>query len=345
MPQYQAKGAPFRFNGAINVENCKTSLDVMQKANLAWNVAKCEVVAKMPVLDIPNFNTTGFVHGDSLYQLVNNAYATYRTDFNIPLGLVKERYTPVQNTEAFSFFDDAIGKDKAVWQTAGFFGAGERIFVSAKLPNNILVKGDPIENYLVFSNSHDGSSGIKILFTPIRIICQNTLNAAIKHSTNYISFRHTNNVHKNLDVAREILSICKDKTEYLSECFNLLRNKRINDDDAYKMFADIILSKDEIQNVINTGHTIKQVVYRDYRVIQDSGISMRKVNAVAEMANYYFDGIGQKEILGTAYGVYNAISGYYSNIDKSEGLKRMDSILYGDKSRKIELAGNLLLAA
>ena len=60
---------------------------------------------------------------------------------------------------------------------------------------------------------------------------------------------------------------------------------------------------------------------------------------------YYFDGIGQKELVGTGYGVYNAVNGYYSNVDNSEGLKRMDSLLYGDKARKIELAGNLILAA
>ena len=63
------------------------------------------------------------------------------------------------------------------------------------------------------------------------------------------------------------------------------------------------------------------------------------------MNNYYFSGAGQREILGTAWGVYGAVTGYYANVDNSEGTKRMDSLLYGDKSRKIELAGNLLIAA
>ena len=102
--------------------------------------------------------------------------------------------------DAFSFFNNAIGRDKAIWQTAGFFGNGERIFVSAKLPDSIYVNGqDPVDNYLVFTTSHDGSSGVKILFTPIRVICENTLNAAIKNATNYVSFRHTASVHKNIE--------------------------------------------------------------------------------------------------------------------------------------------------
>lgn len=342
---YGVKGAPFRYKGAVNVENCKTSADVMSAAGLDWEVAKCELVAKMPTININAKSEDSFIYGSDMYRICPNAYATYRTDYNIPLGIVKERYTPVQNIDAFNFFDGAIGKDKAIWQTAGFFGMGERIFVSAKLPKNILVNGDPVENYLVFTTSHDGTSGVRILFTPIRIICQNTLNAAIKTSTNYVSFRHTKSVHGNLDIAAEILGICDDKIKYLNEQYNFMQKIKASDEQAQNIFANVILTDSELENIKNTGHTIKQVVNRNWMAIQDSGISMKKVNAIAEMNNYYFNGIGQKEILGNMWGVYNAVTGYYSNVDNAEGIKRMDSILFGDKSRKIEFAGNLVLAA
>lgn len=342
---YGVKGAPFRYKGAVNVENCKTSADVMSAAGLDWEVAKCELVAKMPTININSKSEDSFIYGSDMYRICPNAYATYRTDHNIPLGIVKERYTPVQNIDAFNFFDGAIGKDKAIWQTAGFFGMGERIFVSAKLPKNILVNGDPVENYLVFTTSHDGSSGVRILFTPIRIICQNTLNAAIKTSTNYVSFRHTKSVHGNLDIAAEILGICDDKIKYLNEQYNFMQKIKASDEQAQNIFANVILTDSELENIKNTGHTIQQVVNRNWMAIQDSGISMKKVNAIAEMNNYYFNGVGQKELLGNMWGVYNAVTGYYSNVDNAEGIKRMDSILFGDKSRKIELAGNLVLAA
>ena len=342
---YSLKGKPWAYRGAVNVENCKTAAEVISVAGLNWNVAKCELVAKMPTHDIYAKEKDAFIMGDSMYKICPNAYATYRTDYNIPLGIVKERYTPVQNVEAFTFFDGAIGKDKAIWQTVGFFGNGERIFVSAKLPKNILVNGDPIENYLVFTTSHDGSSGVKILFTPIRIVCENTLNAAIASSTNYISFRHTKSVHGNLDIATEILDICNTRIVALQEQFNIMRKIQMTDDKAQQIFANVILTEDEQFRIKQTGHTVGQIITRDWRAINDSQVSMKKVNTLSEINNYYFAGIGQKEILGTAWGVYNAITGYYSNIDNSEGTKRMDSILYGDKSRKIELAGNLVLAA
>lgn len=341
---YTVKGMPFRYKGAVNVEDCKTAEDVMSSAGLNWNVSKCELVAKMPI-HINQADTNGFIYGANNYVECPNAFATYRTDYNIPLGIVKERYTPVQNTEAFNFFNNAIGKNKALWQTAGFFGNGERIFVSAKLPKNIFVQDDVIENYLVFTTSHDGSSGVKILFTPIRIVCENTLNAAIHDSTNYISFRHTKSVHNNLDIATEILETCNNKISNLQEQFILMKKIKITDEKAQQTFANVVLTDDEQFRIKQTGHTIGQIITRDWRAINDAQISMKKVNVIAEMNNYYFDGIGQRELVGTGYGVYNAVNGYYSNVDNSEGLKRMDSLLYGDKARKIELAGNLILAA
>lgn len=341
---YYVKGEPFRFKGVTNVEDCKTAEEVMIKAGLNWDVAKCELVAKMPI-HINNKESNGFIFGSNNYVDCPNAYATYRTDYNIPLGIVKNRYTPVQNMDAFTFFNNAIGKNRAIWQTAGFFGAGERVFVSAKLPKNILVNGDPVDNYLVFTTSHDGSSGVKILFTPIRVICENTLNAAIAGSSNYVSFRHTKSVHSNIDIASEILGICDKQIEFLKEQYNIMSKIKIDDNKAQEVFAKVILTKDELFKIKQTGHTVNQIVMRNWKAINDTELSMKKVNVLSEINNYYFEGIGQKEILGTSWGVYNAITGYYSNVDNSEGSKRMDSLLYGDKSNKIETAGNLLIAA
>lgn len=342
---YVVKGVPWSNSLAINVEDCTTASEVMKKAGLDWNVAKCSLLAQMPIFGNTITNDEGFIHNGVNYAECPNAYAVYRTDKNIPLGIVKERYTPVQNVDAFSFFDDAIGKDKAIWQTAGCFGYGQRVYVSVKLPNKIFVEGDVIDNYLVFITSHDGSLGVKILYTPIRLICSNVLNAAVKEASNYISFRHTKSVHDNLAIASEILAMTNHKIENLAVEFNRMKKIKMSDAQAQAIFANVVLTEDEQFKIEQTGHTVQQVVLRDWRAINDAGISMKKVNVLSEMNNYYFTGIGQKEILGTGFGVYNAVSGYYSNVDNATGEKRMDSLLFGDKSRKIQLAGNLILAA
>lgn len=345
---YYAKGAPFRYKGAVNVEDCKTSRQVMEESGLDFTVQKCRLFAEMDIAQQPtntklmtNINENNVLKN---YGVVENAYGIYRTDYNIPLGLVKERYEPVQNVDAFRFFDDAIGLNKALWQTAGFFGRGERIFVSAKLPDDILVHGDKVDSYLVFTNSHDGSTGVKILFTPIRVVCQNTLNAAIKTSTNYISFRHTKNVHSNINIASEILGICSKQTMALNEYYNSLYKARITDKDAIDVFGQIVLTPDELTKIKNTGHTVEEVANHLWFALNDAEISTQKANVLSGMVEYYNRGIGQQEILGTGWGVYNAVSGYYSNVDNNEGQKRMDTLLYGDKANKIAKVPELVLA-
>lgn len=344
----QIKGKPWVYAGVTDVSDCKTSKEVMVKAGLNFHVSKCELVAKMPIklndtdeeLDkiIQEQKDGAHIFINNIYRKCDSAYATYRMDHNIPLGVVKDKYTVVQNSEAFKFFDDAIGKNFAIWQTAGCWDNGRRIFVSAKLPDNILVKGDPVENYLVFTNTHDGSSGIKILFTPIRVICQNTLNAAIRNSSNYVSYKHTSNVHNKISIAYEILNISKVKSEELNDYYNMLANIKITDDDLIQFIGKNILTEEEVVRLKNTNHTVKELAYRNGVAMIDSKISARKMNVISDTYEYYFNGPGQKEIIGTAWGAVNAISGYYSNIDKIEKEKRFDSICYGDKSKKINNA-------
>ena len=350
MAYYSIKGAPWVYKGAVDVHDCTSSKEVIEKANLNWEVDKCELFSKIPVnIDINDNesldnlieetkNTDSHLYGKDIFCRCPNAYSTYRTDFNIPLGVVKGKYTIVQNSEAFAFFDAAIGSGRAKWETAGFFGKGERIFVSAKLPNSIRVKGDVVDNYLVFTNSHDGSGGVKILFTPIRVVCQNTLTAAIKNSNNYVSFRHTASVHNNIAIAHEILGICDVKRSKLEEAYNILANIKVTDDDVMEYICTNNLTSEEAERLKATGHSYKELCYRNNMAFQDSQISMRKLNTISNTWDYYNDGIGQREIAGTAWGAFNSITGYYSNIDNAQGEKRFDSLVFGDKSNKIKTA-------
>lgn len=322
---FRIKGRPFSFKGVQNVEDCMTAEEVMIKSGMDWTVGKCPILADNEFGKVP----------------FDNAFGIYRQDNGTPLGIVADRYTPVQNIEAFKFFDNAIGKDKAIWQTAGCFGNGERVFVSAKLPFNIDVFGDKIDNYLVFTTSHDGSTGVKILFTPIRVVCENTLNAAIHGSTNQVSFKHTKSVHDNISFANQILGISKNMAEDTELKFRRLTSIRMSNKEVDAYFAKLILSKDEYTVLNSSGYSATDLVNKSHVAIEDTGISARKMNIISDMKLYYLIGAGQKEWTGTAWGAYNAVTGYYSNVDNAEGEKRMDSLLYGDKSRKIETAGNM----
>lgn len=345
---FSVKGKPWEGRGAINVEDCQTAREVITKARLNFEVAKCEVIAKMPIRDYSDEALDRFkesedgalIYGNNVYREVPNSFATYRTDYNIPLGNVKSKYTVVQNIDAFNFFDKAIGRDKAIWQTAGVFGKGERVFVSAKLPDNILVNGsDPVETYLVFTNAHDGSSGVKILFTPIRVVCQNTLNAAIRGATNIITFRHTQSVHQKLDVADEILGISHKFAEnFKTECERLTVIK-MSDKGVMKYICQQFMTEQEILKATQLKIDYNMVIDRNWMAVKELGISSRKLNMITDTWLYYHIGPGQQQYMGTAWGAANAVSGYLSNVDTSvSDSKRFDSIVYGDKAKKIQRA-------
>jgi len=116
-----------------------------------------------------------------------------RTDTDEVLGLVGRDYNVVQNIAAFGFFDNIVGAGSGIrYETAGCLCRGQNIFITAKLPDYIRVgRDDLIEQYLFLTSSHDGSGSITIAFTPVRIVCANTLNAAMRHKSNCIKIRHT----------------------------------------------------------------------------------------------------------------------------------------------------------
>lgn len=347
MSKYEINGLPWSHGIGTDVQECTTAKEVIEKAGLNWIVDKCDLVAEMPFTTITNIpgrdNSIAigeFSHNGNIYRRCPNGYATYRVDKNIPLGLVKSKYQVVQNKDAFTFFDEAIGPDKAVWQTAGMFGYGHKIFITAKLPITTTVKGDPIDNYLVFSNSHDGSSSLNIMFTPIRVFCTNCLNSAIKNADAYIRIRHTESAHSKLHEGAEILNIAIKYAKEAQQIYEALYSMKMNDDEVMKYIAHLVLSEKE-ENALNnynpeTGY--KKLFVKDYLTMEHTEVSTRKVNQMVNMFEYYMDGPAQQQITGTAWGAYNAVTGFYSNVANLEGEKRMDSLLYGGAQSSMQKA-------
>ena len=343
---YKIKGMPWSSGIGVKVEDCATAREVMEKAGLNFTVDKCELVARMP-FSINGNNVVSELMGDfaykgNIYRPCPNAYATFRTDTSIPLGLVKSKYEVVQNIDAFNFFDDAIGKDKAVWQTAGMFGYGERIFVSAKLPITTTVKGDPIENYLVFSNSHDGSSSVNILFTPIRVFCTNCLQAAFHSADSYLRIKHTKTAKDRLTIGAELLASAIKQAETAKELYESLYAIKLTDKQVLEYLGNLVLNDAEqiALKQYDEKRGYEKIAYRDYLTMERTGISTRKANRIYTLFDYYQNGIAQQNIVGTAWGAYNAVTGFYSNVDNTQGEKRMDSLLYGGASNVMTRALN-----
>jgi phage/plasmid-like protein (TIGR03299 family) len=282
-----------------------------------------------------------FAHEGKIYRRCPNAYGTFRTDNNIPLGVVKQKYEVIQNREAFSFFDNAIGRGEAIWDKAGCFDDGRKIVVTAKLPGKINgPEGSPIDKYLVFANSHDGSCSVNIMFTPVRIICSNMLNSALDNSDSYIRIRHTSSASSRLDFAEGVIAAAIEQANNAENIYKILGKCRMTEDNVIKFISETVLSESEQFAIkeFDPVNGLKKLLQRDYYCMQSTNISMRKANTFAKMYDYYLNGVGQNEILGTAWGAYNAITGYYSNVVEMEPRKRMDSLTWGTANHAMNVA-------
>lgn len=194
-----------------------TSEEAIVAAGLDWEVVKKPVYVKL----------------DKRFQ-VKDTFAMVRKDkwqkneCDI-LGVVGKNYTPVQNKDAFNFFDSIVGDKKAIYHTAGSLSDGKIIWILAKLPGYIRVVGNDIsEKYLLLSNSHDGSSMVQIKFTPIRIVCQNTLTIAMNKGET-LKVKHSRDVKDKLKQASKLLGIVNDKYDTIERSFKNMARVQLNE--------------------------------------------------------------------------------------------------------------------
>ena len=153
----------------------------------------------------------------------------------------------VQNIDAFSFFDAIVGSDDIQYETAGSLGKGVRIFITAKLPGYIKVgNNDLIEQYLFLTTSHDGFGSITAAFTPVRIVCNNTLNAALRNHSNAFKIRHTANAKDRLDEAHKLMGISNQLSIQQEWVFNQWAKVRITDSEVKKLIQIALVPNKEV---------------------------------------------------------------------------------------------------
>lgn len=200
------------------VEEAPVSADALRLAGLDWTVRQ------EPVFD-----------GEG--RIIRGYRANVRDSDGSVLGIVGERYRVVQNADAFSFTDGLIGGGVR-YETAGSLREGRQIWLLAKMPER-LIAGDEVEPYLCFTNSHDGSGGIKVCMTPIRVVCNNTLNLALGSARRIWTLRHTENVHDRLDEARSCLFRANEYMSGLAEYAEHASKLRLLDEDIKAILNEL----------------------------------------------------------------------------------------------------------
>lgn len=316
---FSVQEKPWHALGQI-VSEYPTSKEAITFAGLDYKVGKLPNLHQMP-------------SGKSIES--NTSFFTYRTDNEVVLGAsVGRDYHIVQNGDAFAFFDAIVGGGDGIqYETAGALGDGERIFITAKLPGYIRVgNGDDVtEKYIFLTTAHDGTGSITAAFTPIRIVCQNTLNAALKGMSNVVRIRHTAGAKQRLEDAHKIMGLADTLTLQLEGIFNNWAKVKITDNQVKSLIQLALCPNKETFDLLKKG-------------AQDELSTVFKNTVEDAFAYAMMSDTQQLETTkGTLFGAYNAVTGYYQNVRSyKDGQAKLQSLVMGGTAQsKAQIAFDL----
>lgn len=319
----------------INVQNGKASM--MYVGEEPWHglgtkldkPAKAAEAIKAAGLNWDVIKQPIFAIGGHVIHPVVDKYAVVRSDqWAKPdcsvLGIVSGDYIPLQNREAFEFFDPIAGKGAAIYHTAGALGKGERVWILAKLPSDIRVKGDDIVNkFLLLSNSHDGKSSVQIKFTPIRVVCQNTLTMALTDGPT-LRVAHTRNLDERLKNAERSLNLINLNFAEIEKAFQQMTTVDVNTERLGEYLRSVFKDPTDPEN-----YKARARVERD--------------RLLAEHLFHEGAGNRQEGVTGTLWAAYNGVTELVDHRQTQQSNdKRLESVWFGDgystKARAFKIA-------
>lgn len=162
---------------------------------------------------------------------VPDSFVVRRKDNLNPLSVMSSKYTPIQNREVFSFADSIIGEGKAVWDTAGSIAGGRIVFMQVELEGKLFLNSNPDDQTvkrILFLSSHNGSKALQGMMTPTRVVCQNTLNAALGNCSNVFKIYHRKNYSSKVEEARKILGLANEYFDNLQVVMNQLAEEEVS---------------------------------------------------------------------------------------------------------------------
>jgi len=238
-------------------------------------------------------------HKEVLVSL-NDSYSTIRVNKDgsesVLSGRVGRNYTPIQNTDAFAFFDNVVGKGEAIYETAGILKQGRAVFLLAVLPDYIKILGsddDKIKKYVLLANWHDGTSCLLAMFTDVRVVCNNTLNMALTSAQSQVSIRHTPVADERMKEAAQTMGLVNQYNKELEKAFNQMALAKVSSDDIVKyiesLFPEVEESTDRIaENIKERREKVMQLVEAGHGATLDTakGTVWGAYNAVVEYVDH-----------------------------------------------------------
>lgn len=267
---YSTREKPWHGLGTV-VREAPTSENALRLAGLDWNVVQEAIYTPCR-------------------EKIEGFKANVRDTDRKVLGVVSDRYKVVQNVEAFSFTDELLGHGVR-YETAGSLSGGRRVWLLARLPREYIIAGERISPYLVFSNTHDGSGSVKVAVTPVRVVCNNTLNLALETAQRSFSMVHTGNISDKITEARDTLFKAESYMDRLGAEFEQLHQQKVTDAEVQKYIELLIpmesnATRTQEKNVNRLREDLAMRYY-DAPDLQKVGKNAyRFINAVSDFATH-----------------------------------------------------------
>lgn len=215
------------------VAGLMTAREALEKAHLTWKVKGMPVTVNGVQLPFPN----GEGKMDTWQGIV-------REDTGACLGIMRGQYTPIQNSEAFSFFDSLIGQGQAVYDTAGALRGGRQVWLLAKVDDMLTINGDEHRQYGLMLTAHDGSYALQVQWVTERVVCANTLSIALRGASNTCKIRHTSNWKDKESEAARVLGLGNHYFKSIQETLSGMNDKLLSPQQMADFAKLLLPSKD-----------------------------------------------------------------------------------------------------
>jgi phage/plasmid-like protein (TIGR03299 family) len=283
---FSVRQTPWHGLGAVLDQPPTTIAEAIERSGLGWRVDR-EAIA-IDRGDVATVDDWWLPRCEE----IPGWWANVRQDTRQVLGIVGERYRIVQNIEAFQFVDQLIGSAMQ-FETAGSLHGGRRVWVLAQLPEHIEVGGDPVRPYVLLMNSHDGSTAVVAASTPIRVVCQNTLNWGLDRARQKYSIRHTEKIREHVHQARRVLDLSINYYKQFKQAGDRLATERFTEaqlrrvlDELYPSGPDDTTSERARLSRVQTKQRITDLFLSGDTQGNAPGTKWVAVNAIIEHADW-----------------------------------------------------------
>lgn len=293
---------PWHGIGTTMSDQCTDISEAIKASGLDWTVKKEQLGFQTP---------DGFIE-------YTNRFAVVRSSDNAVLGDCGPKYNLLQNDKAFEWFEPFLQKDAFI-HTCGALKGGSVVWILAKLNLDPLEirPNDNVDKYLLLSHSFDGTLSVRIAFTPIRVVCWNTLSMSMRdNNSSRVRIRHSSKMEENMDMVREAVNLAEQSFSVTKDKYKALQNKGVNQNDLRKYFKTIFEIEDDP--------------------------STRSLNQLDQLEHMFQSGRGNQG--KTMWDAYNAVTEYMTWESGNGAATRFNSLWFGPNASRNVKAFDLALS-